>query len=445
MLFKLRIVARYMVACPKCGRKAGNGEFCVNCGARLPKAGNIVIDPSSIFGLGGRIAKIVGYVVLFLILFGIAGYILSPTPSDNGNTTNSSSTASCEDGTPVKNCSNVTKGDYCLKNGTLAFDCGSCGCPGASVCYGNRCMTEEERTGWIIDDLQQSVVYVKHSYASGSGVIIAQSDERTLILTNRHVVADADGVSDLKITTRDQQTVPADAVYVAPFDMDLALIVVLGTYGKPATVNVSEPIYQGQAVIAVGSPLGIQGSASNGIISNIINDNTPSGYNFYSIQTDAAINPGNSGGGLFLKSTGDLIGINTYVIASDYGAEGLGFSISARSIDKLPTPVNWGAFSAKPKCSDRTPYDSCSGRTVGLYCSTNGQLLNDCKDCGCPTDYWCLKNGVCFNCPVGQEAYQVRDGSGFCCPIDYSFYEEDGGLVYCCPPGTVGYVGGYCE
>ena len=333
---------------------------------------------------------------------------------------------SCEDGTWTGYCSYNT-GYYCDENLSLVFSCALCGCSGNLVCYDNYCMTEEEKTGFLINDLQNSMVYVEHSYATGSGVIIAQDGDYTWILTNKHVVADADSISDVRVTTREQQTIPASDILVAPFDMDLAIIFILGTYGQPAKVNVTTPIYQGQSVMALGSPLGLQGSVSNGIISNRIYDYTVSSYRYVAIQTDAAINPGNSGGGLFLKSTGELIGINTFILPSDYGAEGLGLAIEVTSIDELPPPRNWDLFAPAPKCEDGTPYESCSPYYVGLYCS-NGNLYNNCGTCGCDTGYFCPDNGECFTCPSGYSSWQDSYGEGFCCP-----------------PGTIGYSDGYCD
>jgi S1-C subfamily serine protease len=347
---------------------------------------------------------------------GDSGYSSSTDSKDVGV-----SPPSCADGTVVGGCNG--NGYYCAENRSLAFNCGVCGCTGSMACYENYCMTDEERTGFLIDDLQDSMVYVAHTYATGSGVIIAQDGTYTWVLTNRHVVADADRITDVHVTLRNQQTIPASDILVAPFDMDLAIIAILGTYGVPVTVNVTAPIYQGQAVMALGSPLGIQGSVSNGIISNVIYDYTASDYRYMALQTDAAINPGNSGGGLFLKSTGNLIGINTFVLPSDYGVEGLGFAIDVRSIDELPTPDQWQEFEPTQKCTDGTPYNSCSFNTPGKYCS-GGRLRDDCNTCGCAAGYSCPGNGECFLCRQGYSAWQTDEGEGFCCPTGRDGYND---------------------
>ncbi|MEK6982728.1 MAG: trypsin-like peptidase domain-containing protein [Candidatus Micrarchaeota archaeon] len=351
---------------------------------------------------------------------------------------------SCSDYTSVGLCSSTNIGYICAQNKSLVFDCSSCGCTSGLVCYGNYCMTEEQKSGWVIQELQQSVVYVAHDYATGSAVIISQDEDRTYLLTNKHVIKDAQSITSVKITTRDQQTISVEDILVAPFDMDLAIISVLGTYGKPAKINLSASIYQGESVVAIGSPLGIQGSVSNGIISNLVYYSTLSSYKYDALQTDAAINPGNSGGGLFLKSTGELIGINTFVLPSSYGAEGLGFAIDVRSIDKLPSPKNWKRFVPSPKCTDGTPFSSCSIKNTGLFCSS-GTLVNDCSSCGCAKGSYCPSSGVCFSCSAGYSGFETRGGTGFCCPTNWKFYQDSNDLPFCCPQGTVGYEGGTCR
>lgn len=351
---------------------------------------------------------------------------------------------SCNDSTYVGECSK-SKGYICDENLTLKFNCAACGCSASLTCIDNYCLTSEQKTPYLIEKAQKGVVYVAHDYATGSGVVIGQAEGYTFILTNRHVVKDASSVSSVKITTRDGQTVPVQGILVAPYEVDLALLVVLGTYGTPIEINTTEKFYQGEEVMALGSPLGIQGSVSNGIISNFVTSTSDTGYNYVSIQTDTAINPGNSGGGLFLKKNGHLVGINSFILTSDYGAEGLGFAIDVRSIDKLPSPEHWNAFVPTPRCKDDTPYGSCSVTNVGKYCSKSGYLENDCQTCGCYEGYYCLKTGACFTCQAGYKAFSKWNGEGYCCPNGWTFWDDRAYSQFCCPPGTVGYVGGYCE
>ncbi len=122
-------------------------------------------------------------------------------------------------------------------------------------------------------------------------------------------------------------------------DLDLAKIKVKYPENIDVnTVTLTNDFKQGDDVYAIGNPLSLEFSISKGIISGIRTYKelfTTSSYkprcDFEIIQTDAAINPGNSGGGLFKATTGELIGINTWVIIGT----GIGFAISLRNIDTL--------------------------------------------------------------------------------------------------------------
>jgi putative serine protease PepD len=191
---------------------------------------------------------------------------------------------------------------------------------------------------------------------SGSGVIIS-SDGR--ILTNNHVVAlVADGGS-LKVTFSDGKTADAEILGRDPAT-DLAVIQAKGVSGlKPATFGRSSDLHVGDTVLAIGSPLGLDGSVSAGIVSALdraitlqgeeeqqgpFGGGTPSPGQVAvidAIQTDAAINPGNSGGAL-INADGQIVGINTAIASLAQGATtgqggsiGVGFAIpidSARAI-----------------------------------------------------------------------------------------------------------------
>jgi hypothetical protein len=358
----------------------------------------------------------------------------------------------CSDGTIVDECSTKTPGHYCLKiidnvseRASLIPDCKKCACAAGLVCYKNACITEEQRTAALIEELQDNVVYVEHSYATGSGIVFYQSPGggETVILTNRHVVEGADSISDVKITTYDQKTAFAENILIAPEGMDLAVVFVSGKYGVPAKINYSESYSKGQEVVALGSPLGLQGSVSDGIISNFVYDITTTGYTYDVIQTDAAINPGNSGGGLFLKSSGILVGINTFGLPSEYGQEGLGFAIDIKELQQLPAYPVWQKFSPTPRCYDGTPYGSCSYYDIGFYCSSSGSLYENCNVCGCPNNYpYCPSGGKCFSCPAGYSPFEDDNGEGVCCPGGWTLWGN--GESFCCPPGTIGYEGGYC-
>jgi putative serine protease PepD len=209
----------------------------------------------------------------------------------------------------------------------------------------------------------------------GSGVII-NADGR--ILTNNHVVADAE---QLTVTLADGRTVDASVVGTDP-SSDLAVIQAKGVSGlTPATFANSNAVHVGDEVVAIGSPGGLQGTVTTGIVSALNRDVTVPGeeqeqqqqqqeqqqqdgqlpfgqeqdqqqnpqqdsgnVTYKAIQTDASINQGNSGGPLF-DSAGQVIGINSAIYSPVTGADGsagsvgIGFAIPSNTaqqvIDKL--------------------------------------------------------------------------------------------------------------
>jgi putative serine protease PepD len=177
------------------------------------------------------------------------------------------------------------------------------------------------------------------SRGTGSGVVI-RSDG--YILTNNHVVASADGGGQINITFDDGATrVPARIVGLDPVT-DLAVLRVdTDRQLEPATLGRSRDLVVGDPVIAIGSPLGLAGTVTTGIVSALnrtvdVPSQDGQGRNplFNAIQTDAAINPGNSGGAL-VNARGEVIGINSAIAtlgggllgAEGGGSIGVGFAI----------------------------------------------------------------------------------------------------------------------
>lgn len=153
----------------------------------------------------------------------------------------------------------------------------------------------------------------------GSGLII---DRQGIILTNAHVVSEADTV---KVSLSDGRTFKGEVRGIDRLS-DLAVIKVDGKNLPTAKLGNSSELEVGDWAIAVGNPLGLDSTVTLGIISTLDRSSVQVGIsdlrlNF--IQTDAAINPGNSGGPL-LNARGEVIGINTAIRA---GAEGIGFAI----------------------------------------------------------------------------------------------------------------------
>lgn len=180
---------------------------------------------------------------------------------------------------------------------------------------------------------------------SGSGVIIEPDG---LILTNRHVVSDAESVEVLLADGRVfEGTVPGIDTYT-----DLAFVRIQATDLPTAELGDSSAIRVGQLAIAMGDPLGeFPGSVSAGIVSGldrsvVVADISRGGATRLNhlIQTDAAINPGNSGGPL-LDGDGKVIGINTAQAGS---ADGIGFAIPIDLAKPIIEQVKAGQAIARP-------------------------------------------------------------------------------------------------
>ena len=187
------------------------------------------------------------------------------------------------------------------------------------------------------------------SQSAGSGIIVSEDDKNIYIATNNHVV---EGAETLTVQFVDESTATATVKGTSESN-DLAVVEVakddiekdtLSTI-KVATLDDSDDVKVGEAVIAIGNALGYGQSVTTGVISALdrevtVSDETTGESTTSSLlQTDAAINPGNSGGAL-LNTDGEVIGINSSKY-SDTSVEGMGFSIpmttAAKIIDELIT------------------------------------------------------------------------------------------------------------
>ncbi len=173
-------------------------------------------------------------------------------------------------------------------------------------------------------------VRVGEQGGTGSGVVV---DASGFVLTNNHVIAAAAEVEGASIEVVFSDGIRARAQIVGRDPKtDLAVIRVGVTNPVVAQIGSSESLAVGDAVIAIGSPLGLAGTVTDGIVSALDRPVRLEGGEISAvidaIQTDAAINPGNSGGPL-VDSTGAVIGINTAISspAQGGGSIGLGFAI----------------------------------------------------------------------------------------------------------------------
>jgi len=178
---------------------------------------------------------------------------------------------------------------------------------------------------------------------TGSGVVI---DGRGYVLTNNHVIslAATDTSAQLTLVFLSGKRVPGTIVGRDP-ESDLAVVKATVTGSTVAQLGDSAKLEVGDSVIAIGSPLGLAGTVTTGIISakdrpvRLAGGDSDTNAVIDAVQTDAAINPGNSGGAL-VDSTGAVIGINSAIrtLGGDSsGSIGLGFAI----------PINYARWIAQ--------------------------------------------------------------------------------------------------
>ncbi|SDF94655.1 putative serine protease PepD [Lentzea fradiae] len=185
-----------------------------------------------------------------------------------------------------------------------------------------------------------SVVQVNVGDGLGSGVVLSADGK---ILTNNHVVASSGGAVTVKLN--DGREVPATVVSTDPAS-DLAVLQASVTGLTPIKWADSDAVKVGDAVMAIGSPSGLQGTVTTGIVSALDRKVTVPGQtrraqpvSYQAIQTDASINPGNSGGAL-VNAAGELVGINSAIYSpasssGEAGSVGIGFAIPSNTARQI--------------------------------------------------------------------------------------------------------------
>ncbi len=158
----------------------------------------------------------------------------------------------------------------------------------------------------------------------GSGVIV---DTEGHIATNNHVIENADQVW---VQLADRRVAVARVVGRDP-DSDLALLKISLARLPVMPFGHSDRLQVGDVVLAIGNPLGLSQTVTHGIVSATARGQLGLATFENFIQTDAAINPGNSGGAL-INTRGELVGINTAIVAKTSGAEGIGFAIPVNMV-----------------------------------------------------------------------------------------------------------------
>lgn len=182
----------------------------------------------------------------------------------------------------------------------------------------------------VIEDSVKSVVTIRTDSGQGTGFLIT---ENGYIVTNAHVLANENGNLATGIYAINYEGDRVNLNFIGySSELDIALLKASGTYNF-LDLDHSEPQI-GEKVIAIGNPLGLQFSVSQGIVSAVHRPG-PTGIEAY-IQTDAALNPGNSGGPL-INTEGEVIGINNFKIGS---GESLGFALEADYIKQAVNAIS---------------------------------------------------------------------------------------------------------
>lgn len=168
--------------------------------------------------------------------------------------------------------------------------------------------------------------------ASGSGVILSHDGT---IVTNNHVVA---GAQEVRVRLPDHRTLTAEVVGTDPAS-DLAVIKVKADGLTAIEMGDSDKLEVGQWVLAIGNPLGYDGTLSAGVVSNKARSlGTQASVIINAIQTDAPINPGNSGGAL-TDADGRLVGINSAISSNTGGNIGIGFAIPVNRVKRVAREI----------------------------------------------------------------------------------------------------------
>ncbi|WP_144120271.1 S1C family serine protease [Catellatospora sichuanensis] len=245
--------------------------------------------------------------------------------------------------------------------------------------------------------IQPSVVNISTGTGEGSGIILTEDG---YILTNNHVVAGAEG-RDVTVTLSSGKKVTAKVVGTDP-RTDLGVVKANATGLKPAPFGNSDQVTVGDTALAIGSPLGLRGSVTAGIIS--ARDRTISVGEGRStslsglLQTDAPINPGNSGGAL-VNTKGEVIGINTAIATngSSDGNIGVGFAIPSNKAKGIAEQIMNGKPVSHPylgvsvtasdtggaavsAVTENSPANKAGLQKGDIISKFNGKIINDSDD-----------------------------------------------------------------
>jgi len=237
--------------------------------------------------------------------------------------------------------------------------------------------------------------------ATGSGFIL-NSDG--YVLTNNHVIAPAANGGKITVVFYNQESVTGEIVGLSQ-SYDIGVVKISANRLQPTPLGNSDAVRVGDPVVAIGSPLGLSGTVTTGIVSALNRPVTAGGRgeeSFISaLQTDAAINPGNSGGPL-LDAEGRVIGINsaiaTVASANEAGSIGLGFAIPINQAKRIAEEIIATGSSSTPiigvtldttytgdgaKVESISPDGPSSGTNLkpgDIIVGVNGEPVNDANE-----------------------------------------------------------------
>ncbi|MCW4114805.1 DegQ family serine endoprotease [Aurantimonas sp. MSK8Z-1] len=234
--------------------------------------------------------------------------------------------------------------------------------------------------------------------ALGSGVIV---DPSGLVVTNNHVVADAD---EVKVALSDGREFDCE-VLLKDAKADLAVLKLKGGGKFPVLpIADSDALEIGDLVIAIGNPFGIGQTVTSGIVSALARTHIGTDDFGYFIQTDAAINPGNSGGAL-IGMQGQLVGINTAIFSRSGGSLGIGFAIPSNMVRAfVEAAKNGGRFERAYIGAGFAPVTPDIAEALGLDRPT-GALVQSVTDGG-PADKAGLAVGDVI---MAMDGFEITD------------------------------------
>lgn len=211
----------------------------------------------------------------------------------------------------------------------------------------------------IADEVLPSVVSLEVTGSgqsgSGSGLVVSQDG---YILTNNHVIESAVNSGSIDVVLQDGTRLTGELVG-RNADYDLAVVKVDRAGLTPVQIGDSDSVQVGDQAIAIGSPLGLEGTVTSGIVSALDRPVTAGGSDggetsfINAIQTDAPINPGNSGGPL-VNAEGQVIGVNSAIASLGTGSDGqagsigLGFAIPINTANRIAQEIIKTGTSATP-------------------------------------------------------------------------------------------------